>query len=96
MEHHDGCIDIEVTDEGCFETDICGPIKASYTRDHEAMTTEAKANAERIIALWNAADGMTTEQARRSIEFGKVLLEIGMFPDSIEVYQRLLTKLESK
>ena len=51
--------------------------------------------ADRVDSLIDAANGMTTEQARRAIEFGKVLLEIGMFPDSIETYQELLTKLEA-
>ncbi len=51
---------------------------------------------KRIRAILNASKDMTTEQAVLAIEFGKVLLTAGKFPDSMSAYYELLTKLEAE
>jgi hypothetical protein len=64
---------------------------------------EANANAEKAEALWNAADGMTTEEAVRYLEYGREMVEIanewlahgpnGSFRSRL---RNILTKLEGK
>jgi hypothetical protein len=62
-------------------------------------------NAERITALWNAANGMTTEQAVKYLKYGEdakelladllPLLKAGkLLPNTVKRAEYILTKLE--
>jgi hypothetical protein len=47
-----------------------------YDIDNFVTGKKWEANQHRIVALWNAADGMTTEEAVRYLEHGPEMVEI--------------------
>jgi hypothetical protein len=72
-------------------------------RSAEPVKDSDKANAEHIEALWNAADGMTTEEAVKYLEHGRQMVQmlVDYKESSNSVYitdkvNNLLAKLEAK
>ena len=72
--------EIEYTENG-IETNVCGPIKARYQHDHEAMRVEAEANAALIIAAPELyEENQQLEAGLRALE-----KEVGMETDHIDM-----------
>jgi hypothetical protein len=73
MKHTEGKVKIDVDRIHNGHVDIA--VMARYRNFKPINTDEVSANAERIAALWNAADGMTNEEAVEALTEYKSLYD---------------------